>query len=424
MRHKLSKQPSRRQILRGITVAGAALIVPAMARADDDSLQDSFDRGRALRNTDREGNTAAALHAIDTVEPILSYDTAYNLQLAIRQHEQIVAEGGWKEVPRDTVGLVVGNDRRAVRRLRNRLVQSGDMEAPRRGKDLFDENLDAGLRNFQARHGLIVSGKVDPETFFALNVPADYRLSQLRLNSLRVENIAGALSDRYVVVNIPAATIEAIDIGTVTRRHTAIVGRIDRPTPILHSKIHQINFNPYWHVPKSIIRRDLIKYMNEDPEYLTKYRIKIFKGKEELSPTDIDWSTDEAVSYSFRQEPGAENSMGHVKINFHNKHAVYLHDTPTKSLFGENRRFHSSGCVRVENVDAMVAWLLRDNGEEWNQAAVDATFNSGERLDVSIKNPVPILTTYITAWANKQGTVSFRDDVYEFDKAGRVVFDS
>jgi murein L,D-transpeptidase YcbB/YkuD len=255
-------------------------------------------------------------------------------------------------------------------------------------------------------------------------VPAQDRLNQLHINAMRVEAAAAKLSDRYVVVNIPAAGIEAVEAGTVAQRHTAVVGRIDRQTPILRSRIHQINFNPYWHVPKSIIQKDLIKFMNEDPEYLTKFRIHIYDGKgRELQPTEINWSTNEAVNYMFRQEPGAENSMGHVKINFNNPHDVYLHDTPTKSLFGENARFHSSGCVRVEDVDKFVAWILRDNGG-WDVPTVDAIFASNERLDVKVNNPVPIHTTYITAWANRQGTVSFRDDVYQFDAAGRVNFDA
>lgn len=111
--------------------------------------------------------------------------------------------------------------------------------------------------------------------------------------------------------------------------------------------------------------------------------------------------------------------MGHVKINFHNKHSVYLHDTPQKSLFGQNRRFHSSGCVRVNDVDQLVSWLLQSNGD-WDQNAVDATFSSGERLDVSVKKPVPIITTYITAWANREGVVSFREDIYQYDAQGRI----
>lgn len=358
--------------------------------------------------------------ALDTIEPILSYDTAYNLQLAIQKYEAIAAAGGWEEVSRGSYGLKLGDERGHVRGLRRRLMATGDLEPNTRLSDEFDEELDKALRLFQARHGLQTTGVLDQETMITLNVPVDQKLKQLRLNLERVHGLVSLLSDRYIVVNIPAASIEAVSQGTVERRHTAIVGRIDRQTPILQSKVHQINFNPYWHVPKSIIRRDIIKFMNQDPEYLSKYRIKIYDGNgEELDPKMVDWSTDEAVQYMFRQEPGAENSMGHVKINFHNKHAVYLHDTPQKSLFGQNRRFHSSGCVRVEEVDDLVAWLLSGNGD-WDKSAVKATFSSGERLDVSLKDPVPIITTYITAWANRQGVVSFREDIYQFDKEGRV----
>ena len=218
----------------------------------------------------------------------------------------------------------------------------------------------------------------------------------------------------------PGPTIEAVEGGIVAQRHTAVVGRIDRPTPILDSKIQQINFNPYWHVPKSLIEKDLIKYMNDDPQYLTKFKIHIYDSKgNELQPTDIDWHTDEAVNYMFRQEPGAENSMGHCKINFPNKFDVYLHDTPSKSLFAENARFHSSGCVRVEGVDELVSWLLGPNGG-WDETSVEAVFNSNERLDVNLKQPTPIHTTYVSAWANRNGIVSFRDDVYQFDSQGLI----
>ncbi|MDB5535145.1 MAG: L,D-transpeptidase family protein, partial [Devosia sp.] len=152
--------------------------------------------------------------------------------------------------------------------------------------------------------------------------------------------------------------------------------------------------------------------------------IHIYDGKgNEISPETIDWTNiGQAVNYMYRQEPGAENSMGHCKINFFNPYDCYLHDTPTKALFGENARFHSSGCVRVEGVNQLVNWLLRDNGD-WDQARVDQTFESNERLDVDCKARVPLHTTYITAWANKQGTVSFRDDVYKFDEQGKVTFD-
>lgn len=404
-----------------MALAGAsAVLPPSMARAE--SIWDMFSRNRVLREADTAGASAAAQALIETTEPILSYDTAYNLQLAISQYEPFVAAGGWEDVPREVYGLRLGNDREGVIPLKRRLMSSGDMPFAERVDNMVDNVTDAAIRTFQARHGLRLTGEVDEATFYAMAVPASTRLNQLYLNLQRVTNMAPNLSERYVVVNIPAATIEAVEGGYVVQRHTAVVGRVERATPILASKIHQINFNPYWHVPKSIIRNDLIKFMNEDPEYLTKFRIHIYDGKgQEILPTQINWQTDEAVNYMFRQEPGAENSMGHCKINFHNPYDVYLHDTPTKSLFGENARFHSSGCVRVEGVNQLVAWLLRDNG--WDLSRVDSTFASNERIDESLKNPVPIHTTYITAWANRQGTVSFRDDVYQFDAQGKVAFE-
>ncbi|MCF4098177.1 L,D-transpeptidase family protein [Maritalea mediterranea] len=374
---------------------------------------------------DEVSNSASARDAVESAEPVLSYETSYNLIAAIKRYEQIVANGGWEEMSRGAFALKKGDDRGHVRALRRRLIASGDLEDSDRLSSEFDDELDAALRRFQARHGLHLTGVIDQETYLTLNVPAETKLAQLKLNLERVNQVVGELSNRYIVVNIPAASIEAVENGIVERRHTAIVGRIDRQTPILTSKVHEINFNPYWHVPKSIIRRDIIKYMNQDPNYLTDYRIKIYDANgEELDPQSIDWSTDEAVQYLFRQEPGAENSMGHVKINFHNPHAVYLHDTPQKSLFGQNRRFHSSGCVRVEDVDKLVSWLLRENETDWSLPAVDAAFDSGERMDVRLEQPVPIITTYITAWANRDGVVSFRSDIYGYDEVGRVDFAS
>lgn len=420
MRQDKFSGPTRRAVLKTAAALGAGAVVarPGYAQAAN-SLWDAFNRNRVLRNTDREANTTLALDAIDTTEPILSYDTSYNLELATRNYQQIVAKGGWDAVPRDVYGLVLGNSRRSVSALKKRLVMSGDLSPRASNSDMFDADLDAAVRRFQARHGLHITGKVGEETYYALNVSADYRLKQLQLNTKRVGTLAANLPSRYVVVNIPAAAIEAIEGGTVVQRHIAIVGRIDRQTPLLRSKIYQINFHPYWHVPKSIIRKDLIKVMKKDPGYLKRYKIHIFDAKgNEIDPKTIDWNTDEAVQYAFTQDPGAENAMGNVKINFHNPYDVYMHDTPEKSLFGENLRFHSSGCIRVNNVDRLVAWLLQGNG--WDLSKVDNEFQNGGREDVNLKNQVPILTTYITAWANRQGTVSFRDDVYDLDQQGKI----
>lgn len=256
-------------------------------------------------------------------------------------------------------------------------------------------------------------------TIEALNVPAQVRLSQLETNLVRLRSMSGYLGDRYVMVNIPAAEIEAVENGRVRSRHTAVVGKIDRQTPILNSSIYELNFNPYWTVPVSIIRKDLIPKMKEDPQYLQKNRIRIFDWKgNELAWQQIDWNTDEATKYQFRQEPGEINSLGSVRINFHNKHQVYLHDTPSKSLFGSDYRFHSSGCVRVQNVRELITWLLASTTADWNRARVDETIRSGAREDVKLQSKVPIYMTYITAWATAEGVVHFRDDIYDRDGYG------
>lgn len=404
---------------------GATLAMPAIVRAEEGDIWDVFARDRELSNVDQSGNTASAMSLVDTIEPILSYDTAYNLQLAIQNYEAFVAANGSWELPgRDWYGLKLGATRKAVGALKRRLMINGDMPVQDRIDNDFGNDLDAAVRLFQARHGLIINGMVDEATFYAMSVPTDYRLNQLRLNAQRIEQWASALSDRYVVVNIPAAVVEAVENSQVVQRHKSVVGKVDRATPILNSKIFQVKFNPYWTVPKSIIEKDMIKYMNEDPEYLTKFRIRIFDGNgTEIPPSAINWQTTEAVKYTFRQDPGGENSMGHCKIDFYNPYDVYMHDTPQKSLFSENARFHSSGCMRCENIEELVAWLLRDNDGGWNPQSVMQAWEAGMREDIKLNVQVPIHTTYITAWANRQGTVSFRDDVYQFDAAGTVKFD-
>ncbi len=402
----------------------AGLAMPAIVRAEDNNFWDSLNKENRIKNVDQAGNTATAKSLVDTIEPILSYDTSYNLQLAIQNYEAfIAANGSWEAPTRETFGLKLGVSRRAAALLKRRLMINGDMPLEKRVSDEFDAGLDAAVRLFQARHGLVINGAVDEATFYALSVPADYRLNQLRLNAQRIDQWASALSDRYVVVNIPAAMVEAVEGAQVVQRHNSVVGKVDRATPILNSKIFQVKFNPYWTVPKSIIEKDMIKYMNEDPEYLTKFRIRIFDGKgNEVPPTAINWQTTEAVKYTFRQDPGGENSMGHCKIDFYNKYDVYMHDTPQKALFGENARFHSSGCMRCENIEELVAWLLRDNGGGWTPESVMAAWEQGMREDIKLDVQIPIHTTYITAWANRQGTVSFRDDVYQFDAQGIVNF--
>jgi murein L,D-transpeptidase YcbB/YkuD len=303
----------------------------------------------------------------------------------------------------------------AVVILRQRLAASGDLPPAVGVQDVFDSYVDAGVRRFQARHGIFADGVIGDSTFAALNIPATVRLNQLAMNLTRLKMLTTKLPNRFITVNIPGAAVEAVENGVVVSRHTAVVGKVDRPSPLVNSKVTEIKFNPFWTVPESIIRRDLIPIMQKDPNYLAEYHIRIYDGKgNELQPTQIDWTTDEATKYMFRQDPGDENSLGTVKINFPSPDGVYMHDTPHKGLFNNEFRFDSSGCVRVQNIRELIPWILRDT-PGWGRPEIDQAFKSGERVDAKVVNPVQLYWVYITAWAMPDGVVHFRNDIYGLD---------
>ena len=346
--------------------------------------------------------------------PIFSQNTPSLIDVAINKYRTINAAGGWPVVPAN-VKLKLGEIHNNVRVLRKRLVISGDLSTTAGDSDVYDTWVDAAVRRFQERHGLPSDGVMGRYTYAALNIPASTRLGQLETNVVRLRSMSGFLGDRYVMVNIPAAHIEAVEGGIVASRHRAVVGKVDRQSPILNSKIHEVNLNPYWTAPVSIVRKDIIPLMQKDPTYLTRNAIRIFaKGGIELPPESIDWNSQEAVKYMFRQDPGKINAMGSVKINFQDPHAVYMHDTPQQSLFGRLLRFESSGCVRVQNVRDLVSWLTKDT-PGWSRRAVERVIESGERIDVKLVKKVPIYFTYVTAWAMPTGVVQFRDDIYRRD---------
>ncbi|MFK7791701.1 MAG: murein L,D-transpeptidase [Devosiaceae bacterium] len=411
---------TRRQILAAGLGLGASALAMRAAHAQQSALDALLDQRLQQHNSgwgDSFDSTAQGQAPVISPEPMFSPASAVNLETSLRQHSAMMSQGGWNQVPADAT-LRLGVRHANVQPLRQRLITAGDLSQQWGITDIFDSYVDSAVRRFQARHGLVADGIMGPEGFAAMNVPIGLRVRQMETNLVRIRSMSGFLGNRYVMVNIPAAQLEAIDGGTVTTRHTAIVGKVDRPTPILDSRIHELNFNPFWTVPVSIIRRDLIPLMQENPQYLTENNIRIFNswgsGAQELAPEAVNWNTEEATRYMFRQDPGEINSLGSVKINFHNEHQVYLHDTPDKSLFGDDYRFLSSGCVRVQNVRELVTWLL-SNTDGWSRQRIDQVIATGERIDLRIPNPAPLYINYVTAWASSDGTVNFREDIYNRD---------
>ncbi|MEO0383091.1 MAG: L,D-transpeptidase family protein [Pseudomonadota bacterium] len=420
MDDKTRKMKTRRQVLAAGLGLGASALAMRAAHAQQSALDALLDQRLREHNSgwgDSFDSTAQGQAPVISPEPMFSPASAVNLETALRQHSDMMARGGWNQVPADTV-LRLGVRHTNVQQLRQRLIVGGDLAQQWGISDIFDSYVDSAVKRFQARHGLVVDGIMGAEGYAAMNVPIGLRVRQMETNLVRIRSMSGFLGDRYVMVNIPAAALEAINSGRVTTRHTAIVGKVDRPTPILDSRIHELNFNPYWTVPVSIIRRDLIPLMQENPAYLSENNIRIFNSwgasAQELAPEQVNWNTEEATRYMFRQDPGEINSLGSVKINFHNEHQVYLHDTPDKSLFGDDYRFLSSGCVRVQNIRELVTWLLAST-DGWSRQRIDQVIQTGERVDLRIPDPSPLYINYVTAWAASDGTVNFREDIYNRD---------
>jgi murein L,D-transpeptidase YcbB/YkuD len=413
---KMAAYFSVRSLL-GVALLSAAAFgfTPAASMAQSNPVDEVLQNGSTEWS---DGFDAASVGAADvrTSIPTLSPQIVDSLQLAITQYSDIVSRGGWPSVPSDQK-LRIGVRAPAVAVLRQRLAVSGDLpQNALNSSDAFDSYVDAAVKRFQARHGIQPDGIIGQTTFAALNIPAHVRLAQLSTNLTRLKVLtAKAMPPRFVMVNIPAATVEAVEGGQVVSRHTAVVGKVTRPSPIVNSKISEINFHPFWTVPASIIKKDLIPLMQKDPNYLTNYHIRIFdKTGAELRPEQVDWTTDEATNYMFKQDPGDENSLGRVKINFPSPDGVYMHDTPHKSLFNEDYRFDSSGCVRIQNIRELIVWILRDT-PEWDRNAIENEFRSGNRIDVKVVNPVQLYWTYITAWSTTDNVVQFRDDIYNLD---------
>ncbi len=333
-------------------------------------------------------------------------------------YKRIVETGGWPTLPDGTV-MKAGDKGPLVPVLRQRLAVEGDLSAELATGTTFDAALTSAVKRFQARHGLSESGAVRARTLEALNVPAATRHRQLTASAQRLAGSTFSFGDRYVVVNIPSAAVEAVEQGQVVRRYVAIVGKADRPSPAVETRVTAVNLNPTWTVPVSLIKKDIIPHVRKDPDYLQKMKIRILDAKgQEVDPKTIDWSTQNAVNYTLRQDPGAINSLGQIRIDMPNKHAVYMHDTPKKQLFAQDIRFHSSGCVRVADVGDFAEWLLRSiNGPSgsWTKSGIDAAIASTARQDIRLDKPVPVAWVYLTGYATADGTVHFRSDVYGLD---------
>ena len=356
--------------------------------------------------------------------PMLSPRSPLLMEEAIARYDLVARAGGWPRLPRLRRVLVAGSRRKVVRVLRKRLMLEGYLPPETPVNKRYDRQVAHAVMQFQRNHGLRVTGHVDAATLRELNVPAQQRLETLMANLPRLEWAVKGIRERFILVNLPATQLESVQNDKVYSRHNVIVGKPERPSPSLISRVSEINFNPYWTAPQSIVIRDIIPEAMKSgnpKKFLQKQRIRIFDGFNgpEVDPDTLPWPDIDTKRYVFRQDPGDGNAMATVKINFPNPYAVYMHDTPTKQLFTSAQRYFSSGCVRVEKVHVLTEWILRRT-PGWDRARIDEVVRSKERLDVKVEDPPAVIWAYLTSWVTPDGNVHFRKDIYRLDGTGFI----
>lgn len=380
------------------------------------------DADALLRRLER--SPAAALAAL---EP--RHAGQHRLRTALARYRAIERRGGWPTLPAGPT-LRPGVEDRRVALLRRRLdmERTGSVSGPEAAAgQRYDAALEARVRAFQARHGLAVDGLVGPRTRAALNVPVAERVASIRRNLERWRWLPGDLGARHVWVNIPAFRLALREGGRDTVVTAAIVGRASRPTPVFSAEVSHLVVNPDWTVPQRIARRDLLPEIREDPQVLARRNIEVRSGWADdarvLDPETIDWDAlDGRFPYVLRQAPGPRNALGGIKFHMPNAHTVYLHDTPARGLFERIQRLFSSGCVRVQEIERVARALLRGGGDD--PQALTRLRARGRKAYLALAEPVPVHLVYFTAWAEPDGTVHFRPDVYGRDRALQAALDA
>lgn len=352
--------------------------------------------------------------------PAYGPQTASATTDAARRYATIAASGGW---PRIAKPLGADASGRSVALLRRRLAIEGYLpNAQDSGDGAWDGALSDALRRFQAHMGVEQTGDVSRETLRELNVPAATRARQLEMTAARLAKVHFRFAGRYVDVNIPAASVEAVEDGNAIERFTAVVGGRRHPSPQVVARIISIDINPAWTVPASIIEKELAPKLRRNPHYFENQHIHILDSRgREIDPLKLRHiSNKRAAHFTFRQDPGPKNALGSIRISMPNSHDVYMHDTPNKKLFDRDYRFLSHGCVRVEGVYDLASWLLDETSRNWTPDALRDAVESGRSEKIRLSQPTPVAWVYMTGWAEDGGPAYFRHDIYNLDKGARA----
>ncbi|WP_298736918.1 L,D-transpeptidase family protein [uncultured Chitinophaga sp.] len=312
----------------------------------------------------------------------------------------IARKGGWPAITADKKKYKKGDRGPAVMAIRKRLQFTGELP----GNDtlaVFDDALETAVKTYQQHHGYTPTGTVTDTLLTELNVPTDARIRQLLMNMERMRWAPAEPEGRLIMINIPEFVLHAWNGKEKAFDMPVVVGREGQHTTMFSGELNQVVFNPYWHVPRSIVSKEILPKLEKDENYLEENDMEVTGERNGLPVV--------------RQRPGEKNSLGRVKFLFPNSFNIYLHDTPIKSLFEKDKRAYSHGCIRVSDPAKLARYVL-EGTSGWGPEKIDSALNKGDKEKyVKVKQPIPVLIVYYTAVADEQGQLQFREDIYGHD---------
>ncbi len=322
-------------------------------------------------------------------------DMYAGLKKNLELYYTVAKAGGWSPVAAAKGSLKKGDSLAVIPAIKKRLQLTQDMPG-NDSSQVFTDSLEAGVKRFQTRHGYKTTGVVTAQLIKDMNVPVEERLKQILLNMDRMRWMPQKPSGNLMIVNLPEFMLHVMDGKEKVFDMVVVVGQVGHNTMMFNGDLNQVIFSPYWNIPQSIIKNEIEPAIARNPNYLAKKNM-------------------ERTSYGIRQKPGPGNALGKVKFIFPNSFNMYFHDTPAKSLFGEDKRAFSHGCVRLSEPQKMAEWLLR-NDSKWPKEKIVSAMNQTHETAVKLKEAIPVFIIYYTSWVDTDGLLNFRDDVYEHDK--------
>lgn len=367
-------------------------------------------------------DSAAFLSAVSTAKSAVASSAPlppafagyHRLKRALERYRSLAKAGGWPFVP-DGPSLRPGQDDDRVPALRKRLVVTGELEARFDKGKTYDSHVVDAVKLFQARQGLDSDGTLGKATLAELNVSADDRVKQILVNLERWRWMPRHLDSTHIAVNLPAAHLELVRDGEIQMAMRVVVGEVQHQTPTMRTTMTSVVLNPTWTVPPSIATREMLPKLRKDPLYLASNNMQILEAFPDGSPESqglgIDWHKYSKFPWRIRQAPGPDNALGQIKFNLSNQDDIYLHDTPKRQYFGRIFRALSHGCVRLERPVALAQALVP---ADW-APRVEELIAGNTTKTLRLEHPLTVYLMYMTAWADEDGTIHFRDDLYGHD---------